>query len=218
MPGYARASGWPAAVLAADPGGNVGPTAMTSQVMPPVSVVGLLPARTVNEVTPGVFVLDFGQNFAGYVRLRLPAPVPDSINVTLRHAEVLQHPPYGPQDGSIYVGNLRSARATDAYTTRASPDDDVIFEPMFTYHGFRYVEVSGWPFPVTTDMVTGLYFRSAVDAAGSLDFAAGGAAPGNVSVLNQLQHAVFWGQGANLMSVPSVSWRRAKESARARSC
>jgi hypothetical protein len=134
-PGYAPAAGWPAAVLAADPGGAAGPTKMTAQTMPPVSVVALLPARTVNEVSPGVFVLDFGQNFAGYVRLTLPAPVPAGLNITLRHAEVLQHPPYGPQDGSIYVGNLRSARATDAYTTRASPDDDVVFEPMFTYHG-----------------------------------------------------------------------------------
>ena len=134
-PGYAPAAGWPAAVLAADPGGAAGPTQMTAQTMPPVSVVALLPARTVNEVSPGVFVLDFGQNFAGYVRLTLPAPVPAGLNVTLRHAEVLQHPPYGPQDGSIYVGNLRSARATDTYTTRASPDDDVVFEPMFTYHG-----------------------------------------------------------------------------------
>ena len=203
LPGYAPAAAWPEAVLASDPGGVHGPAAMTAQTMPPVSIVAMLPALTVNEPSPGVFVLDFGQNFAGYVRLRYPAPVPAGVNITLRHAELLQHPPYGPKDGSVYTGNLRSAKATDVYTTRASPDDDVLFEPLFTYHGFRYVEVSGMPLPVTPDMLTGLVFRSAVAPAGALTFPAGGDAPGNVSVLNQLQHAVTWGQASNLMSVPS---------------
>lgn len=193
------AAGWLPAVLTADPGGDNGPTLMAAQTMPPVSIISEMPARTVNQPSPGVYVLDFEQNFSGYVRLTLPAPVPANVTVTLRHAELLQHPPYGPQDGNIYVGNLRSAKATDMYTTRASPDADLVLEPLFTYHGFRYVEVTGWPGPVTPDMVTGLFFRSAVAETGAVSFPAAN----NASVLNQLQHAVTWGQAANLMSVPS---------------
>jgi alpha-L-rhamnosidase len=128
MPNYAPGAGWPAAVLAADPGGNIGPTLMSAQTMPAVEIVDMIEAMTVNEVKPGVFVFDLGQNIAGYVRLRLPAPVPGGINVTVRHAELLMHPPYGPQDGSIYVGNLRTALATDTYTTVASEADDLFYE------------------------------------------------------------------------------------------
>ena len=61
-------------------------------------------------------------------------------NVTIRHAELLNHPPYGAQDGSIYVGNLRGARATDVYTCRGDAAGES-YEPTFTQHGFRYAEV-----------------------------------------------------------------------------
>lgn len=102
---------------------------------------------------------------------------------------------YGPQDGNIYVGNLRSAKATDTYTTRETNDGTLVLEPLFTYHGFRYVEISGLPFAPTDDMVTGLYFRSAAEISGTTSFPGSPAA----NVLNQLQHAIQWGTGANLM-------------------
>jgi alpha-L-rhamnosidase len=147
---------------------------------------------------PGVYVLDFEQNFAGYVRLNLPAPFPGNVTITLRHAELLQHPPYGPQDGNIYVGNLRSALATEVYTTRQVDTGVLSLEPLFTYHGFRYVEIRGMPYPPVLDQVEGLYFRSGAPLAASLTFPAESA-----NTLNQLQHAVQWGTGANLMSVQS---------------
>ena len=81
------------------------------------------------------------------MRLTLPAPVPAGVTITLRHAEVLQHPPYGPVDGNIYVGNLRSAKATDVYTTRGATAAAETWEPQFTYHGFRYVELTGLAAP-----------------------------------------------------------------------
>jgi alpha-L-rhamnosidase len=72
----------------------------------------------------------------GWCRLRITGE--RGQRVQLRHAEVLQHPPYGPEDGNIYTANLRSAKATDVYILRGDPDGEV-FEPTFTQHGFRYL-------------------------------------------------------------------------------
>ena len=185
---------WTPAVLRADPGGAY-KTTMTSQAFPATTIQSELHALTINEPSPGVYVLDFGQNIAGFVRLTLAAPVEAGLTVTLRHAEILQHPPYGPADGSIYVGNLRSARATDVYTAQGSSDEDEVWEPPIgTYHGFRFVEVTGLPFPPSTDTVVALAIRADVDVAGSVAFDTA------ANTLNQLQHAAFWSIGNNIMS------------------
>jgi alpha-L-rhamnosidase len=135
---------------------------------------------------------------AGFVRLTLPAPVPAGIPIKLRHAELLMHPPYGPKDGNIYVGNLRSALATDLYTTGGVSEGFEVFEPVFTYHGFRFVEVTGLPFAPTIDMLTGVHIRTGVQMAGNVVAPSLTAAP-----LNQLQHAIQWGLANNFMSVIS---------------
>ena len=145
----------------------------------------------------GSYVFDLCQNFAGGVRLSLPGPTAPGTRIIVRHAEAIMHPPYGPQDGSLYFGNLRSAEATDTYTTRGSADGEV-FEPLFTWHGFRYVEVRGLDFtPPQTGVVTGLNFRTDVATTGALAF------PASANVLNQLAHAISWGQASNLMGNPS---------------
>ena len=69
------------------------------------------------------------------MRLTLQAPVPMGVTITMRHAELLQHTIYGPKDGSIYVGNLRDAKATDVYTTQGTAEGAEVWEPVFTYHG-----------------------------------------------------------------------------------
>lgn len=200
MPGYGynTGSGWTNAVLFADPGG-AHPTTMIAQTFPAITAQQELTAQSMQSPSPGVYIFDLGQNIAGYVRLTLPAPVPAGITLVLRHAEALQHPPYGPKDGNIYVGNLRTAKATDTYTTKgtAAGGDAEIFEPMFTFHGFRYIELTGWPYPPTLDMVVGVYSRTGVAHAGNVAF------PYTANTLNQLQHAVTWGIGCNLMAVVS---------------
>jgi len=189
---------WTPSVLRADPGGAL-PTVMASQAFPAVKVQFELHAQTLTEPSPGVFVFDFGQNIAGYSRLSLPAPTLPGITITLRHAELLQHPPYGPSDGNVYTGNLRSARATDVYTTAGVSEGYETWEPVIgTYHGFRFVELTGLDFPPSLDTVTAVFIRSDVDAAGFVNFA-----PGPSDLLNKLQHAVSWGIGNNLMSVVS---------------
>ena len=198
LPGYSYATGaWAPAVLKADPGG-AHPTAMTPQAFPAVTVQAEIKPISVSSPAPGVYVLDFGQNFAGFVRLTLPAPVPAGLAIKLRHAELLMHPPYGPKDGNIYVGNLRSALATDLYTTGGVTEGFEVWEPVFTYHGFRFVEVTGLPFTPTIDMITGVHIRTGVQMAGNVVSPSLTAAP-----LNQLQHAIQWGLANNFMSVIS---------------
>jgi alpha-L-rhamnosidase len=192
-PQYNYTSGaWGAAVRKAEPGG-----AMVPAVFPGVEVVAELTPIALWEAEPGSYVWDMGQNFAGGVRLSLPGPTAPGVTIVVRHAEAVLHPPYGPQNGSLYFGNLRSAEATDTFTTRGSTSGET-FEPLFTWHGFRYVHVSGLPLPPTQEgVVTGLNYRTAVATTGSLTF------PASANTLNQLQHAIQWGQASNLMGNPS---------------
>lgn len=129
-PGYNFSTGtWGPAVRIAEPGGALFPA-----TFPGVEVVGELTPRSMWQNPAGDFIWDLGQNFAGGVRLTLPGPTQPGMTIVVRHAEAVQHGMYGPKDGSLYFGNLRSAEATDTYTTAGSEDGEV-FEPMFTWHG-----------------------------------------------------------------------------------
>jgi alpha-L-rhamnosidase len=90
---------------------------------------------TITRLSDSKQIVDFGENLSGFVRLSIPAgrAIPGE-SIILRHAEVLQHPPYGPRDGNIYNGNLRSALAMDNYTMKGDPQGEV-YEPHFTSHG-----------------------------------------------------------------------------------
>ncbi|MFF0724025.1 alpha-L-rhamnosidase [Streptomyces sp. NPDC004134] len=174
-------SGWRPAE-AADSGG----TAIVAQVDAPTRVESELPARTVTEPAPGVFVFDLGQNMVGAVRLRVQGKA--GTVVTLRHAEVLN------PDGTLYTANLRTARATDTYTLRGT-DGGEVYEPKFTFHGFRYVEVTGYPGRPPKTAVTGRVMHTA--APFTMDFET------NVPTLNQLHSNITWGQRGNFLSVPT---------------
>ena len=193
-PGYNFSTGvaWAPAVRIAQPGGALYPA-----TFPGVEEVGELPPRAMWVDPQGNYIFDLGQNFAGGVRLALPGPTPAGLTITVRHAEAVQHGMYGPKDGSLYYGNLRSAEATDTYTTAGSADGETFF-PLFTWHGFRYVSVSGLPSaPTLQGVVTGVNYRSAVATVGNIAF------PASAYVLDQLQHAIQWGQASNLLGNPS---------------
>ncbi|MFJ3496956.1 alpha-L-rhamnosidase [Streptomyces sp. NPDC086091] len=150
-----------------------------------IRVAQELTARTVTEPKPGVYVYDLGQNMVGTVRLRVRGPA--GTTVTLRHAEVLN------PDGTLYTANLRTARATDRYTLKGGGTET--YEPRFTFHGFRYVEVTGHPGVPARDAVTGLVQHT--DAPFTLEFATG------VGMLDQLHSNITWGQRGNFLSVPT---------------
>jgi alpha-L-rhamnosidase len=140
-----------------------------------------------------MYVVDFGQNLSGWLRIRLRGMVRGQ-RVQLRHAELKMHPPYGAVDGTLYYDNLRGAQATDVYYARGDGQEES-FEPAFTYHGFRFAEITGLTFPLAQEDIVAVHVRSDVDQTGAAAF--------SHPLLNQIQHNVLWGQTTNLMGVPT---------------
>lgn len=130
-------------------------------------------------------LFDLGQNMVGRVRFRGRAPA--GTTVTLRFAEVLD------ADGSLYTANLRTARATDHYTFKG--DGEEVWEPKFTFHGFRYVELAGYPGEATRDTITGVVLHSEMSPTGEFEC--------SDPLINQLQHNIVWGQRGNFLDVPT---------------
>ncbi|WP_405406887.1 alpha-L-rhamnosidase [Streptomyces sp. NBC_01104] len=151
----------------------------------PTRVERELNTRKVTEPEPGVFVFDLGQNMVGAVRLTVSGAA--GTTVRLRHAEVLN------PDGTIYTANLRTARATDTYTLKGGGTET--YEPRFTFHGFRYVEVTGYPGTPPPSAVTGRVIHTS--APFTMDFTT------DSPLLNQLHHNITWGQRGNFLSVPT---------------
>lgn len=159
--------------------------AVVAQIDGHTRVESEISAREVSEPKPGVFVFDLGQNMVGAVRLTISGKA--GTKVQLRHAEVLN------PDGTVYTTNLRSARATDTYTLKGGGKET--FEPRFTFHGFRYVEVTGYPGKPPRDAVVGRVLHTS--APFTMDFET------NVPMLNQLHSNITWGQRGNFLSIPT---------------
>lgn len=158
---------------------------LVAQVGPPVRIEKEIHPVKMTEPQPGHFVFDMGQNMVGWNRLTVSGPA--GTKVTMRHAEVLN------PDGTIYTANLRSARATDTYVLKGT--DTEVFEPHFTYHGYRYVELTGFPGTPTLDSVTGLVAHADAPFIGKFDTSS--------QLVNQIQDNIAWGQRGNFMSVPT---------------
>ena len=162
------------------------PTPMlTAKALPPVRTVAERPAQTLGQPAPGVWIFDFGQNFTGVVRLRIRQP--RGVRLTLRHGEMLQ------ADGTLYTDNLRGARATDTYVCRGGGVEE--WQPRFTFHGFRYAELTGLEDRPTKDTLTGLVWSS--DLAMTGDFKC------SHPLINRLQSNIQWGQRGNFLDVPT---------------
>jgi len=151
------------------------------------------PIRVMQELSPvkrtepklGVYVYDFGQNMVGWCRVKLRGT--RGTTVSLRHAEILN------DDGTLYTDNLRSAAQTERYTLRGEGEE--VFEPHFTYHGFRYLEITGLPKAPAADAVVGRVFRSAAPEVGSFECSNG--------LLNQLMKNILWVQRGNMHGTPT---------------
>jgi len=132
----------------------------------------------------GKTVLDFGQNLVG--RLRITVRGDAGTTVTLRHAEVLEH-------GELGTRPLRRAAATDSYTLAGTGEET--YEPEFTFHGFRYAEISGWPGTFDPVDVTAVVVGS--------DLRRTGWFTSSHELLNRLHENVVWGMRGNFVSVPT---------------
>jgi len=151
------------------------------------------PVRKWHELTPkkitqpkrGTYVFDLGQNMVGWARLRVKGSRGKKIQ--LRFAEVLN------PDGTIYTTNLRGAKATDTYICKGAGQE--VYEPSFTFHGFRYVEVTGYPGKPTKSAITGIVIGSDIATTGTFEC--------SNKMVNQLQHNIYWGMRGNYLSIPT---------------
>ena len=158
---------------------------LEAQVMEPVRQICELKPKTVTEPKPGGWVYDLGQNMVGVVQLKVSAPA--GTKITLRHAEMLN------PDGTLYTRNLRGATSVDHYICKGTGTE--VWQPRFTFHGFRYVEITGLDGHPGKDAVTGIVIASDTSRTG--EFACSDAR------INQLQSNIQWGQRGNYISIPT---------------
>jgi alpha-L-rhamnosidase len=178
-PGFV-AQGWKQ-VMAISPA----PVRIEAQEFQPIRVERELHAVKVTEPKPGIWIYDFGQNQAGVERVRLSGPA--GTTVRLRFGEILN------ADGTLYTENLRTAKVTDYFTLAGKGIEE--FTPQFTYHGYRYAELTGLPAAPGNDAVTAMVLHT--DAPFAAQMKTGDA------MINQLLSNIEWGQRSNFMSVPT---------------
>ena len=159
---------------------------LVSAVDPGVKVQARLNPVAITQPQPGVWILDLGKNHSGWDQLRVKGPA--GTTVTLRHAEILN------SDGTLYTANLRAARQTDHFTLAGTGKDEV-YEPRFTVHGYRYVELTGFPGTPTAESLTGLVAWTDGDQIGTFS--------SSDPLVNQVQQNILWGERSNMLSLPT---------------
>lgn len=162
------------------------PVTLQAYAAPPIRVTQELKPVRIIPRDPGTWIVDFGQNFAGVVRLHARAP--RGTVVQLRHGEML-HP-----DGRLMVENLRRARATDRYTFRGDSRGET-WQPRFTYHGFQFVEIQGLPRAPRAEDITGLVLHN--DTPLTSQFAC------SDEVMTRFWRNTQWTQRANFVEMPT---------------
>ena len=183
FPGWSRAgfddSAWRAAAIVSAPGG-----VLSAVRQDPIRVTDTIKPVSVKEIRPGVFIFDMGQNMVGWCRLQVKGPA--GTQITLRHAETLT------PDGELYTANLRTAKATDVYTLKGGRET---WEPQFTLHGFRFVEVTGYPGKPTLDSLLGCVVGDDLPVTGDFEC--------SNPLLNKIYHNIVWGVRGNYRSIPT---------------
>ena len=155
------------------------------QSFQPIRATQILSAKSMTSPRPGVFIYDFDQNLAGVARIRVQGEA--GTDVRLRFAERLN------PDGTLYINNLRNAKATDRYILAGNGVEE--YQPSFTFHGFRYVEISGLPGNPGLTAVRAVVLHT--DAPFTAQLKTGS------PMVNQLWSNVLWGQRSNFVGVPT---------------
>lgn len=133
----------------------------------------------------GEKVVDFGQNLVGWAILKVKGP--EGTSITLSHAEVLD------KEGNFYTTNLRAAKAQNTYILKGNGEE--VFEPHFTWQGFRYVKVEGFPGEIKPENISAVTLYSDMEPTGTFST--------SNPLINQLQHNIQWGQRGNFLDVPT---------------
>lgn len=207
LPGWSRpgfdAAAWGTAIRAEDNGsvqatfhdgggarkmefGFVRPARSQAYPAEPVRVIEEIKPVAITSPAPGVQIFDLGQNFAGTVRLKVKGLA--GTKVRLRYGE-MRHP-----DGRLMTENLRKARATDYYILRGASSGET-WVPQFTFHGFQFVEITGYPGQPTPEALTGLVIHSDTPLVSRFEC--------SDSMVNRLFKNIVWTQRANFLELPT---------------
>lgn len=196
--GKFNASSWKKAKLSTPPGGQ-----LVAQIQPPVRITREVKPVNITEPKPGVYIFDMGQNFAGCAKLRVTGK--EGTTVQLRYGELLH------EDGSLndrttiachiwegsYVkprpGAPKNADQRDTYILKGKGEE--VYNSRFTFHGFRYVEVTGFPGKPPIDALTGLRMNSDLEQVGNFEC--------SNALLNQVQENTRWTFLSNVFSIES---------------
>jgi alpha-L-rhamnosidase len=172
------ADGWTPVAIIDEPSGElVAPTG------PPVRFVESLRPVAIEEREPGRWLLDFGQNHSGRLRIRTSGEAGTELRI--RHAEVLQH-------GDVYTDSLRTAQATDVLILDGGP---IEWEPRFTIHGYRYAEISGWQDDLTADDVESRVIHTDLERRGWFE--------SSHDLVNKLHENTVWSLRGNFVDIPT---------------
>jgi alpha-L-rhamnosidase len=173
-------SKWPAVKTGSAPSAKLIPVETV-----PVKKIQEIKSMKIFQTPSGTKVVDFGQNLVGWVRLKLTGPAGKTI--TVRHAEVLD------KHGEFYTDNLRAAKATLTYITKGEGVET--YEPKFTFFGFRYIAVEGFPGEIKPENFTAVVVHSDMKPTGTFEC--------SNPLVNQLQKNIQWGQKGNFVDVPT---------------
>jgi len=172
-------SAWKSAEIVPAPSGK-----LTAQMIEPIRVTETLKPIALTEPKPGRFVFDLGQNIVGWCRLMVSGTA--GTVVTLRHAETLL------PDGTLSLANMRSAEVTDTYTLKGQ--DIETWEPRFATHGFRYVEIRGFPGKPDLQTIEGRMVNDDMRPTGEFI--------SSNPLLNNINRNIKWGLRGNYKSIP----------------
>lgn len=178
-PGFDDAQ-WQAAKLVQEPGG-----VLSAQMAEPIRVTKTLLPIGITNPKPGMYIYDMGQNMVGWCTLKVNGP--QGAVVRMRFAETLK------PDGTLYLDNIRGAKVTDEYVLKGGGEE--IYEPRFTYHGFRFMEVIGYPGEPTLKTVEGKVVNDDVENAGNFEC--------SNKLVNQIASNIRWGVEGNYRSMPT---------------
>lgn len=181
-PGFKPQLAWQNVSVA--PGAQEYSRRLAAQMEPPVRAIKEFPCRKITEPRPGVYICDLGQLITGVCRLTVRGPADKTV--TLRYGEWLN------PDGTLFTENLRAARATDHYILKGHGSE--VFQPRFTYHGFRYIEVTGYPGKLLSNNIAGILTVN--------DLAITGEFHTNQPLINQIQSCIFWTGRDTQFSIP----------------
>lgn len=176
--GYDDAA-WVEAEYVQEPRGNY-----EAQINGNMKVMQDIEPVSITEMGDGKYIIDYGQNFAGWVKMRVQGE--SGTKVTLRFAESLN------DDGTLFRDNLRAAKATDVYVLKGGAEEE--WEPRFTYHGFRYVEVEGYPGDAVAENFTGRLVYDDMETVGSFT--------SSNTLLDQIHTNAWWGIASNYKGIP----------------